>query len=100
MSAYTIFLIKVSSCHWAVSNSDYKMLKYLLENGADWTIKDADDRSALHYAVGVETTKCLQAIVKYVTPEQKPAINSKDVDGISPLVMCRAMFTLGQYNDM
>eukprot|EP00041_Stephanoeca_diplocostata_P030942 m.949363 g.949363 ORF g.949363 m.949363 type:complete len:1074 (-) comp23852_c0_seq1:2306-5527(-) len=77
---------KVSCCHWAVSNTDYKMLKYLLENGADWTLQDTDDRSALHYAVGVETTKCLQAIVKYVTPDQSAAISRKDVDGLSALM--------------
>ena len=43
--------------HWAVLNSQTQFVKYLLENGADTSIKNSDAQTPLDLAVNNENTE-------------------------------------------
>ena len=59
--------------------------RYLLQKGADWTRADFEGRNALHYAVVLDSTKCLAAILKH-TVDQNDELNAQDNSMMTPLV--------------
>lgn len=60
--------------------------RHLLNNGADWTLVDEEGRSALHYAVTLESTKCLAAIVRMVVDTNVKALDLQDKNAMTAMV--------------
>lgn len=74
----------------AIKNKDVKMIKFLIEKGADIDMQDNNGVSPLHYAIGNKMTKIANFLI----------VNEADIDiqnnfGITPLH--QASFS-GQFN--
>ena len=77
--------LMITPCMWAASRSSHKMLKYLIDEGGDWTMADTEGRTSLHYAVIQESTKCCTAIIKsgQSIPEGLDIADNENVTALS-----------------
>ena len=78
--------LMITPCMWAASQASHKMLKYLIDQGGDWTMADTEGRTSLHYSAIQESTKCCAAIIKSgkSIPE---GLNIADSDNITALTL-------------
>lgn len=75
----------LSVCHWAAAQEAHKMLKYIIEGGARWTLIDNTGRTALHWAALAESTKVVKAITTKIVVDERELVDHQDNDGMTAL---------------
>lgn len=71
----------ITAVHKAVYNGQYVCLQYLIQNGADVSLKDNNGSSALHKAAFNGDLRCAEILLEHCPS----MINSVDIEGSSPL---------------
>jgi len=71
----------ITAVHKAVYNGQYVCLQYLIQNGADVSLKDNNGSSALHKAAFNGDLRCAEILIEHCPS----MINSVDIEGSSPL---------------